>query len=141
MVMDVPKVHFDRSSRISRVPQGDRDLAAESMYEYGSRVGFWRIHDLFRKRALPLTVFASAVALELLPQILPQPSPRRIGISVPTAHRWIEHYHLSPEAEAEQIAMAHASLLSTIGRAPRGLVLQVLSVDQHARARRGAWRL
>ncbi len=42
----------------ARVPQGLRDLAAESMFEYGSRVGFWRIYRLFRERRLPLTVFA-----------------------------------------------------------------------------------
>ena len=50
--------------RASRVPAGDRDLAVESMYEYGSRVGFWRLYRLFRERGLPLTVFASALALE-----------------------------------------------------------------------------
>src|SRR6056297_241693 len=55
--------------RASRVPQGDRDLAAESMYEYGSRVGFWRLHRLFRARGLPLTIFASAQALERTPAI------------------------------------------------------------------------
>ncbi|NIR36914.1 MAG: chitin deacetylase, partial [Actinobacteria bacterium] len=37
-----------------RVPRGDRDLGAESMFEYGSRVGFWRIHRLFRDHGLPL---------------------------------------------------------------------------------------
>ena len=50
--------------RATRVPQGDRDLGAESMYEYGSRVGFWRLHDLHRGRDIPLTIFASAMALE-----------------------------------------------------------------------------
>src|SRR5580693_2823879 len=47
-------------------PQGvtGRDLAAESMFEYGSRVGFWRIRRLFQARNLPFTVFACALALE-----------------------------------------------------------------------------
>ena len=48
----------------ARVPVGQRDLAAESMYEYGARVGFWRLFRLFQARGLPLTVFASALALE-----------------------------------------------------------------------------
>ena len=39
-----------------------RDLAAESLFEYGSRVGFWRLLRLFRERSLPLTVFGCAVA-------------------------------------------------------------------------------
>src|SRR5262249_54391027 len=43
---------------------GGRDLAAESMFEYGSRVGFWRLLRLFQERQLPLTVFACALALE-----------------------------------------------------------------------------
>src|SRR5256712_11873180 len=41
-----------------------RDLAAESMFEYGSRVGFWRLLRLFQERRLPLTVFGCALALE-----------------------------------------------------------------------------
>ena len=105
--------------RASRVPQGDRDLAAESMYEYGSRVGFWRIYDLFRKHDLPLTIFASAVPLEMCPDIAAAISATDWDVCA-HGNRWIEHYHLSPEAEAEQIAMAHASLLDTLGRAPRG---------------------
>ena len=44
-----------------------RDLAAESMYEYGSRVGFWRILRLFQARHLPLTIFGCALALERHP--------------------------------------------------------------------------
>src|SRR6188474_1932160 len=34
-----------------------RHMSMESMYEYGSRAGFWRVHDLFRSRNLPLTIF------------------------------------------------------------------------------------
>ena len=52
-----------------RVPRGDRDLGAESMFEYGSRVGFWRIHRLFQDRGVPLTAFTCAVALERNPEI------------------------------------------------------------------------
>lgn len=105
--------------RASRVPQGDRDLAAESMYEYGSRVGFWRIHDLFRKHDLPLTIFASAVALERTPEIAAAIAATDWDICA-HGYRWIEHYHLTPEVEAEQIALAHDSLTKTLGRAPRG---------------------
>lgn len=105
--------------RASRIPQGARDLAAESMYEYGSRVGFWRIHDLFRQRGLPLTVFASALALERTPDIAAAIAATDWDICA-HGYRWIEAYHLTPEAEAEQIAMAHTSLLETIGRAPKG---------------------
>ena len=41
----------------------------ESLYEYGSRVGFWRIHKLFKKYNLPLTIFGVGMALERNPEI------------------------------------------------------------------------
>lgn len=105
--------------RASRVPQGERDLAAESMYEYGSRVGFWRIYRLFRQRDLPLTVFACAQALERLPDIASAIAGTQWDIC---GHgwRWIEHYRLTPEVEAEHIARAYDSLKATLGRPPRG---------------------
>ena len=69
---------------------GERDLAAESMFEYGSRVGFWRLMRLFHERALPVTVFACALALERNP-----PSAQLIhdGDCDICCHgwRWVEH--------------------------------------------------
>ena len=56
------------SERASEVPPGTRDLSAESVYEYGSRVGFWRVMRLFAERKLPLTVFACGLALERNPE-------------------------------------------------------------------------
>lgn len=105
--------------RASRVPAGSRDLASESMYEYGSRVGFWRLYRLFRERDIPLTIFASAVSLERLPEIAAAIAETDWDVC---AHgwRWVEHYHLDPETEAEHIAKAHASLTKSLGRAPRG---------------------
>ena len=105
--------------RASRVPRGDRDLAVESMYEYGSRVGFWRLHRLFRSSALPATVFASAVALERT-----RPIARAIAQTdwdiCAHGYRWVEHYHLDPESEAEHIARAYSSIAKSVGRPPRG---------------------
>ncbi|OAN79494.1 chitin deacetylase [Jannaschia sp. EhC01] len=105
--------------RASRVPQGSRDLAAESMYEYGSRVGFWRIHDLFRARNLPMTIFASALALERTPDIAAAIAATQWDICA-HGYRWIEAYHQTPEVEADHIARAYDSLLATVGRAPQG---------------------
>ena len=47
---------------------GARNLNMESMYEYGSRAGFWRIHRLFSQRSLTLTVFAVGMALRRNPE-------------------------------------------------------------------------
>ena len=52
-----------------RVPAGQRDLAFETMYEFGSRVGVWRLFRLFRGAGLPVTVFGCAVALERNPRV------------------------------------------------------------------------
>lgn len=46
-----------------------RDLAAESMFEYGSRAGFWRLVGIFEKRDQPVTLFACALALERNPPL------------------------------------------------------------------------
>ncbi len=105
--------------RESRVPPGDRDLAAESMYEYGSRVGFWRLFRLFRSRAIPVTVFASALALERNPDIAEAIAGTDWDVC---AHgwRWIEHFRLDPETERQHIERAFSSIRRAIGRAPRG---------------------
>lgn len=102
-----------------RLPPGERDLAFESMYEYGSRVGFWRIHRLFAERKLPMTVFGCAVALERNP-----PAARAIveaGYDI-CCHgwRWEEHFRLSEVEERDHIARAIASLTATTGTRPLG---------------------
>jgi allantoinase len=103
----------------ARVPQGLRDLGAESMFEYGSRVGFWRLYRLFHERGLPLTVFAAALALERNPA-----AARAIAETdwdvVCHGWRWVEQYLLDEATERQHIARAHASLTRLIGRAPDG---------------------
>jgi len=103
----------------ARVPPGSRDLASESMYEYGSRVGFWRLYRLFRERNLPLTIFAAALALERNVEVAKAISETDWDI-VAHGYRWVEHYHLDEATEREHIAKAHASILRTTGRAPEG---------------------
>ena len=48
---------------------GQRHPSMESIYEYGSRVGVWRLFDLFARYEIPLTVFAVAMALERNPAV------------------------------------------------------------------------
>jgi len=96
-----------------------RDLAAEGMFEYGSRVGFWRLMRLFQERNLPLTVFACALALERNPEAAA--AIRKSGFDV-CSHgwRWIKHFELSEAEEREQIARAVASFERTLGARPEG---------------------
>ena len=102
-----------------RVPRGDRDLGAESMFEYGSRVGFWRIRRLFRERGLPLTVFATALGLERNPRAAEAIAESDWDV-VCHGRRWIEHYLLDEETERADIAEAHRVLERLTGRAPEG---------------------
>lgn len=102
-----------------RVPRGDRDLAAESMFEYGSRVGFWRLYRLFRDRGVPLTVFAASLALERNPEAAAAIAASDWDV-VCHGRRWIEHYLLDEDAEREDISRAFDSLSRLIGRAPEG---------------------
>jgi peptidoglycan/xylan/chitin deacetylase (PgdA/CDA1 family) len=102
-----------------RVPRGDRDLGAESMFEYGSRVGFWRIHRLFRDRGLPLTVFATSLGLERNPEAARALAEADWDV-VCHGRRWIEHYLLDEETERAEIAAAFDGIERLVGRAPDG---------------------
>jgi peptidoglycan/xylan/chitin deacetylase (PgdA/CDA1 family) len=103
----------------ARVPPGLRDLAAESMFEFGTRVGFWRLYRLFQDRGLPLTVFASALALERAPDAAAAIAATDWDI-VCHGWRWIEHYLLDEATERDHIARAHASILKSLGRPAEG---------------------
>ncbi len=106
------------SSSVDFAP-GARNLGAESMFEYGSRVGFWRLMRLFEERDLPLTVFGCALALERHPAAAA--AIREAGHDV-CCHgwRWVEHYKLDEATEREHIRLAVESLQRTIGERPVG---------------------
>ncbi|MCX5569887.1 allantoinase PuuE [Kaistia nematophila] len=96
-----------------------RDLAAESMYEYGSRVGIWRVVRLLEARRMTATVFGCAVALERNPQFA-RAIPK-LGFDV-CCHglRWERVQNLSETEERDHIARAIASIEATTGTAPSG---------------------
>ena len=102
------------------MPRGDRDLAAESMFEYGSRVGFWRLMRIFQERELPMTVYACALALERNPPAAA--AIKEAGHDI-CCHgwRWIEHFKLDEATEREHIQFAIESLeAKTVGQRPLG---------------------
>ena len=75
----------------------DRHLSMESMYEYGSRVGFWRLHRLFERLQVPITVFGVTMALQRNPEAVAAMKEANWEIA---SHgmRWI-HYQNMPEAQ------------------------------------------
>jgi len=83
----------------------NRHMTMESMYEYGSRVGVWRILREFDRRGLPLTVFAVASALERYPELLATFLARGDEIAN-HGLRWIHHQHMPEATERKHIAVA-----------------------------------
>lgn len=100
-------------------PPNMRDLAKESMYEYGSRVGVWRLLRLFEQKKLHATFFGCAVAFERNPEVARAASEAGHDL---LAHgwRWEEHWNLDRETEKEHIRLAVESFRDTWGSAPQG---------------------
>ena len=99
-------------------PDG-RDLAAESMFEYGSRVGFWRLLRLFEERGLPATVFACAQALQRNPAAVAALSAAGFDICC-HGLRWVNHFELSEAEERAHIGEAVRILTALTGARPLG---------------------
>ncbi len=101
------------------MPAEYRDLAAESVYEYGSRAGNWRLMRLFDEYDVKATYFAAAVALERNPEV--GQWIRESGHE-PCSHgwRWEEHWLLDRETERQHMAWAIELIEQTCGQRPLG---------------------
>ena len=100
-------------------PSGVRNFGAESMFEYGSRAGFWRLMRLFAARDMPVTIFACALALERNLEAAEAISQAGSDIC---GHgwRWVQHFNLDEATEREHIHRAVESLKQTTGERPLG---------------------
>ena len=81
-----------------------RHMSMESMYEYGSRAGVWRILREFDRRGLPLTVFGVSMALQRHPDLVQALLARGDEIAC-HGWRWIHHQHMSEAEERRHIAI------------------------------------
>jgi allantoinase len=98
---------------------GGRDLGAESMFQYGSRVGFWRLYRLFRQVELPCTIYAAAAALPRTPQICA--AIREAGWDVVGhGHKWVTHAEMTLEQEREVLTRATRTIEECCGQTPLG---------------------
>ncbi|HEU5324005.1 MAG TPA: allantoinase PuuE [Methylomirabilota bacterium] len=119
-------LHGDRESEafLQEVPsmaplRGVRNLQVESMYEYGSRAGFWRLMRTFAERGVPVSVFAVAMALERHPEA---------GAAIVEAGhevvshgwRWIDYQFVDARTERAHMRRAIESLTRTTGARPLG---------------------
>ncbi len=107
------------SEMVGAASHPDRAMAMESLYEYGSRAGFWRLHRLFTERALPVTVFGVAKALETNPAAVEVMLAAGWEIA---SHglRWIDYQSVPEAVERAHIAEAIALHTRLTGTRPLG---------------------
>jgi putative urate catabolism protein len=98
---------------------GERYLPVESMYEYGSRVGFWRVHRLFTDRGIPMTVNAVAMALERNPDAVAAMVEAGWELSS-HGYRWVDHHGMPEDVEREHIRKAIEIHVRMTGARPLG---------------------
>jgi putative urate catabolism protein len=101
---------------------GVRHMNMESIYEYGSRVGFWRLHRLFAARGIPATVFAVAMAIERNPAAVA--AMQAAGWEIAShGYRWIDYQFLPEALEREHLVRAIEIHARATGERPLGWYL------------------
>jgi OHCU decarboxylase len=98
---------------------GQRHWNMESLYDYGARAGFWRLHRLFTRLGLPVTVYGVATALARSPEQVA--AMKAAGWEI-ASHglKWIEHRDMSEEEERKAIDAAIRLHTEVVGHPPRG---------------------
>jgi OHCU decarboxylase len=112
---------------------GQRHWNMESIYEYGARAGFWRLHRLFTSMNIPLTVYGVASALARSPE---QVRAMQVAGWEIASHglKWVEHKDMPEEEERAQIAEAIRLHTEVTGDRPRGWYTGRCSVNTVALA-------
>ncbi len=98
---------------------GVRNINMESMYEYGSRAGFWRLYRLFTERQMPLTVYAVAMALARNPEVAKAMVSADWEIAS-HGYRWIDYQYVGEEIERSHIQKAIDIHTQVTGTRPLG---------------------
>jgi allantoinase len=109
----------ERAEAVYSVPRTERELMQEAMFEYGSRVGHWRLMSLLDEYDMKATVFATGMALELNPEICQAFADHEYDF-VGHGYRWLPHYGMSLEAERQDVLDCVAVIQRMAGRQVRG---------------------
>lgn len=97
----------------------DRHLSMESIYEYGSRAGVWRILREFESRGLPLTVFAVGMALERNPEV--GRAFVKLGHEIAChGYRWLHYQEIDEATEREHCIRCVEVVSALTGEHPAG---------------------
>jgi len=98
---------------------GQRHMNMESIYEYGSRAGFWRLYRMFAERGMPVTVYAVATAMTRNPG--PVAAMKEAGWEIAThGYKWIDYRDVPADVEARHIAEAVRIHTAVAGSRPLG---------------------
>jgi putative urate catabolism protein len=113
--------------------EGQRHMNMESIYEYGSRAGFWRLHRLFTERDLPVSVFAVAMALQRNPDVVT--AMQAAGWEIAShGYRWVDYQFVDEEIERDHFEKALQIHLQVTGERPQGWYLGRCSPQSHRMA-------
>jgi len=109
---------------------GQRHMNMESMYEYGSRAGFWRLHRLFTEQNVAATVFGVAMALQRNPEAVAAMQAASWEIA---SHglRWIDYQFVDEQTERRHLGEAMELHMSVTGSKPEGWYLGRCSPQSH----------
>ena len=119
------------SDIVSAEPIPDaRHMNMESLYEYGARAGFWRLHRLFVARNVPVTVFGVAMALERNPDVVRAMQDADWEIAS-HGYRWIDYQHVDEHTERDHLDKAIAVHELATGSRPTGWYLGRCSPNSH----------
>lgn len=119
-------LHGDAASEafLSDIPgaamwPGQRHWNMESIYEYGARAGFWRLHRLFREQDVPVTIYGVATALARAPEQVA--AMKAAGWEI-ASHglKWVDHRDMPEDEERRQIAEAVRLHTEVVGCRPTG---------------------
>ncbi|KAG7393043.1 chitin deacetylase cda1 [Phytophthora boehmeriae] len=99
---------------------GQRHMNMESLYEYGSRCGFWRLHRVFTERKLPVTVYAVGLALEQNPEAAQAMKAADWEVAS-HGYRWIDYQNVDETTEREHIRKTVEIHEKLLGKRPVGI--------------------
>lgn len=109
---------------------GLRHMNMESLYEYGARAGFWRLHRQFTERKLPVTAFAVAMALQRNPAVVA--AMQQAGWEIAShGYRWIDYQFIDEATEREHFRQAMEIHATLTGSRPAGWYLGRCSPNSH----------
>ena len=107
------------SEIIGAQPIKGRHMNMESLYEYGSRAGFWRLHNLFQEKEIPITIFGVGMALEKNPEICKAIIEADYEVA---SHgwRWIDYQNIKKSEEKKHMQLAIKAHTKIFGKRPDG---------------------